>query len=138
MTALQSLTTHNAAAGSQHGALAALTDLDAADAAVHAMVAEFHARRDAVVREVRQEPGLAFVEPAGAFYLYMNVAGAVRDSADAGTAFAKQLLERHDVAIVPGAAFLTPEWVRMSYAAPMDQVVTGARRIVQAFRELRG
>ncbi|HET7565054.1 MAG TPA: pyridoxal phosphate-dependent aminotransferase [Gemmatimonadaceae bacterium] len=138
MTALQSHTTHNAAAGSQHGALAALTDLDAADAAVHAMVAEFHARRDAVVREVRQEPGLAFVEPAGAFYLYMNVAGAVRDSADAGTAFAKQLLERHDVAIVPGAAFLTPEWVRMSYAAPMDQVVTGARRIVQAFRELRG
>jgi len=137
MTALQSHTTSNAAAVSQHAALAALSEHDAADAEVARMVAEFRARRDAVLREVRQEPGLPYVHPDGAFYLYLNVEAA-GGSADAGTAFAQHLLEHHEVAIVPGAAFLTPSWVRMSYAAPMEHVMTGIRRIVQAYRDMRG
>ncbi len=139
MTALQSHTTSNAASVSQHAALAALTDHDAAERAITGMVAEFHARRDAILAELAGEPRLGYVQPEGAFYVYLNV-GAVRGGrdSDAGSAFATELLERHDVAVVPGAAFYTPGWVRLSYAAPRDQVLEGVRRSIQTFHEMLG
>jgi aspartate aminotransferase len=135
MGALQSHTTSNAASVSQHAALAALTDRAAAESAITRMVGEFHRRRDAVVAELATEPRLGFVHPEGAFYLYLNVAAA-EPSGDAGSAFARHLLEQHDVALVPGAAFLTPDWVRLSYAAPLENVLTGVRRAIAAFREM--
>lgn len=135
MGALQSHTTSNAAAVSQHAALAALTDTTAAEAAIATMVAEFQARRDAVVREARVAPGLEFVFPEGAFYLYAKVA---TPRGGNGTAFAAALLEQHEIAVVPGAAFFTPDWVRLSYAAPREQVVTGVRRMVELYRAFGG
>jgi aspartate aminotransferase len=136
MTALQSHTTSNAAAPSQHAALAALSDRAAAEVSVTAMVAEFRRRRDAVVALVRREKGLEIVEPEGAFYLFARVGDDDPDRDD-GAAFARRLLDEHDVAVVPGSAFLTPGWVRMSYAAPIDDVVEGTRRLVTLWREMR-
>ena len=138
MGAFQSHTTSNAAAVSQHAVLAALTQLDEAERSIEHMVAEFHRRRDAVVAEISREPRIRFVFPEGAFYLFANVSGIRGGGADAGSVFAKHLLERHEVAVVPGSAFFTPDWIRMSYAAPLEQVVEGARRIVTAFQELAG
>ena len=135
MGALQSHTTSNAAAVSQHAAVEALTNTDAAEKAITKMVAEFQARRDAVVSEARMAPGLKFVYPDGAFYLYANVA--TKNGGD-GTAFAAALLEKHDVAIVPGAAFFTPDWVRLSYAAPKEQVITGVQRLVELYQSFGG
>ena len=134
MTALQSHTTYNAAAVSQHAALAALTRREEADAAVAAMVGAFHERRDAAVKILSRVPGLSFVHPAGAFYLFMNVAPFAVGEDDAGTAIARRLLEEEDVAVVPGVAFGTPDWIRMSYAAPVEQVEEGARRIARLLR----
>ena len=136
MTAFQSHTTSNAAAPSQHAAVAALTNREAADASIAAMVAEFRRRRDAVVAVVRTEPALEIVEPEGAFYLFAHV-GDDDPSRDEGASFAQRLLEQHEVAIVPGSAFLMPGWVRMSYAAPIDDVVEGTRRLVGLWRETR-
>jgi aspartate aminotransferase len=135
MTAFQSHTTSNAAAPSQHAALAALTNREAADASVTAMVAEFRRRRDAVVEVVRAEPGIEIIEPEGAFYLFARV-GSDDPARDEGARFAQRLLEDHGVAIVPGSAFFTPGWVRMSYAAPIDVVVEGTRRLVSLWREI--
>jgi len=133
MTAFQSHTTFNAAAVSQAAALAALTGGAAVDAAVTAMVSEFKKRRDAAMAILAAEPTIQLVRPDGAFYLFIRApgAGAVPD---AGTVFARRLLEKHDVAVVPGAAFLTPDWIRVSYAAELGQVETAMRRIVDAFR----
>ena len=135
MSALQSHTTSNAAAVSQHAALEALTNVDAAEKAITHMVAQFKARRDAVVKAARVAPGLNFVYPEGAFYLYANVA---TEQGGDGTAFAAALLEKHDVAIVPGAAFFTPDWVRLSYAAPSEQVITGVERLVELYQSYGG
>jgi len=33
--------------------------------------------------------------------------------------------------VVPGVAFRTPEWIRMSYAAPAEQVMEGVRRMIE-------
>ena len=136
MTAFQSHTTSNAAAPSQHAALAALTSREAADASIATMVAEFRRRRDAVVEVVRAEPALEIVEPEGAFYLFARV-GDDDAARDDGARFAKRLLEDHEVAIVPGSAFLMPGWVRMSYAAPIEDVLEGTRRLVSLWRETR-
>ena len=137
MGALQSHTTSNAATVSQHAALAALTNREAADASIAHMVGEFERRRDAALAMLAGEPGIGVIPPDGAFYLFLDVSATRGDSrAGAGGAFAQHLLERHDVAVVPGAAFYTPDWVRLSYAAPLDQVVTGVQRTVAAFREM--
>ena len=136
MTALQSHTTSNAAAPSQHAALGALTNRDAARSSIASMVAEFQRRRDAVLTIVRAERDLEVVEPEGAFYLFVRVGG--DDPAhDEGAAFARRLLDEHEVAVVPGSAFLMPGWVRMSYAAPIADAVEGTRSLVQLWRATR-
>jgi aspartate aminotransferase len=130
MNAFQSHTTSNAAAVSQHAALAALARRDEADAAVAAMVAAYHARRDAVLAALRPFPSVRVVHPAGAFYLYVHVGG-FAGAADAGAAFAARLLEQEQVAVVPGGAFLTPDWVRASYATTEAIAVEGVTRIAR-------
>jgi len=127
MGALQSHTTSNPATVSQYAALAALSDRAAAQVAIGEMVEVFRQRRDAAVA-ILDAAGVTYVRPDGAFYLYIRVGD--------GTAFAQQLLESQGVAIVPGAAFFTPEWVRLSYAAPTEQVLEGVRRLVAAIQGL--
>jgi aspartate aminotransferase len=120
MNALQSHTTSNAATVSQYAALAALTDTKAADAAIAQMVRTFRERRDAAMA-VLDAAGVTYVRPDGAFYLYVRVGN--------GDEFATRLMDTHGVAVVPGSAFLTPEWVRLSYAAPTATVVEGVKRL---------
>ena len=128
--ALQSHTTSNATTVSQHATLAALTQRAEAERAVAAMVAEFRRRRDAAATLIR-DAGVEFIEPCGAFYLYLRAPAAAGD-ADPGATFARHLLETRDVAVVPGSAFRSPEWVRLSYAAPMDDVLDGVQRLLEA------
>jgi len=128
MAALQSHTTSNATTVAQYAALAALTQRAESQRAIAAMVAAFDERRAAGTRLLR-DARIDFVEPRGAFYLYIRVPRG--SDPDPGTAFARRLLETRDVAVVPGAAFFTPEWIRISYAAPLDDVVEGVRRTVE-------
>jgi aspartate aminotransferase len=130
MTALQSHTTSNAATPSQYAALAALTCRADAERAIAAMVAELRTRRDAVCALLRAA-GVDFIHPAGAFYVFIRVPP-TDAGADTGSIFARRLLEERDVAVVPGAAFGAPAWVRLSFAAPLDEVLEGVRRIVRA------
>jgi aspartate aminotransferase len=94
------------------------------------MVQAFRARRDAVVAALAAFPSVRYVQPAGAFYLYINVAG-FRGAADPGAAFAAAVLEEHQVAVVPGSAFLTPDWIRASYATTEAIAVDGITRIAR-------
>jgi aspartate aminotransferase len=131
MAALQSHTTSNAATISQYAALAALSNPTAAAGAISSMVAEFRRRRDAALDVLRQA-SVEVIEPRGAFYLYIRIADSTADDPEPGTTFARRLLEEYDVAVVPGAAFRSPEWIRVSYAAPAEQVMEGVRRVVRA------
>lgn len=130
MTAFQSHTTSNAAAVSQHAALAALARVDEADQAVAHMVQEFQRRRDAVLRVLTSFPTVHYVRPRGAFYLYVNVAG-FQGATDPGAAFAERVLEQENVVVVPGSAFLTPDWIRLSYATTEAVAVEGVTRIAR-------
>jgi aspartate aminotransferase len=131
LVALQSHTTSNATTVAQYAALEALRRRDEAEVAIAAMVAEYRKRRDAALQVLRQPNGPAVVQPDGAFYLYIDVQDTNPNEADAGSIFTNRLLEEHGVAVVPGAAFRTPGWIRLSYAASQDAVVEGVRRIVR-------
>lgn len=131
LVALQSHTTSNATTVAQYAALEALRRRDEAEAAIAAMVHEYRKRRDAALDVLRKPNGPAVVQPDGAFYLYIDVQDTNPNEADAGSIFTNRLLEEHGVAVVPGAAFRTPGWIRLSYAAAQEAVVEGVRRIVR-------
>lgn len=137
MTAFQSHATFHTAAMSQHGALSALTRSAESDAEIAAMVEQYRARRDAALAIFATAPELPLVRPAGAFYFYFDVSAAAPGSDDPGTLFAKRLLEERGVAMVPGAAFRTPEWVRASYAAPLEAVTEGIQHAVDLWRQMQ-
>jgi aspartate aminotransferase len=136
MTAFQSHATFHTSSISQHGALEALTRTAEADAEIASMVAQYRARRDAALAVFATVPELPLVRPEGAFYFYFDVSAGAGDE-DPGTSFAQQLLEEQGVAVVPGAAFRTPDWVRLSYAAPEAEVVQGVHRAVALWQARR-
>ena len=131
LSALQSHTTSNAATIGQHAALAALSGGATSRAAIDGMVAEFKRRRDSAL-ELLCEANVEVIEPRGAFYLFIRAGDATPTNPEPGTTLAKRLLEDAHVAVVPGVAFRTPEWIRVSYAAPAKQVMEGVRRIIAA------
>ena len=136
MTDLQSHTTSNASTPSQYAALAALTERDAAEESITAMVRAFRARRDAVITLLSEEGAPPYIHPTGAFYFFLDVSAIPNGGDDAGTVFAATMLEEHGVAIVPGTAFGTPGWVRLSYAAKESDVLEAMRRIIEAYRAM--
>ncbi|MEP7381325.1 MAG: pyridoxal phosphate-dependent aminotransferase [Gemmatimonadota bacterium] len=138
MTAFQSHATFHTASISQHAALAALTRRAEADAAIAEMVVQYRVRRDAALAVFATAPSLPLVRPAGAFYFFFDVSAAFPGHDAPGSAFAARLLEDYGVAVVPGAAFKTPGWVRASYAAPQGEVVEGVSRAIALWSKLKG
>ena len=131
-SALQSQMTSNPATPSQVAALAAYTDVSSADAAVAEMKAAFRRRRDLVTTRIEELlPGVDFVDPMGAFYLYFRVDGFFDDQVRDATTWCQKLIEDQGVALVPGAAFGDDRWVRMSYASS-DEVLENAMARIAA------
>ena len=129
-SALQSQMTSNPSTPSQMAALAAYTDVAAADAAVEDMKAAFERRRDLVTTRIQELlPGVQFIDPAGAFYLYFRVDGFFDDRVPDATTWCQRLIEEQGVAVVPGAAFGDDRWVRMSYASSDDVLEDALARI---------
>jgi aspartate aminotransferase len=119
--ALQSQTTSNPATPSQMAALAALTQTDRATQAIQEMVTAFRRRRDLVVRLVTEKlPHFSFLQPDGAFYLFMKVDAAYSEGLSGSGDWCSYMLEEKGVAMVPGVAFGDDRYVRLSFATSDD------------------
>ncbi|MDR8408838.1 pyridoxal phosphate-dependent aminotransferase [Nonomuraea sp. 3-1Str] len=138
-TNLQSHATSNVANVSQMAALAALRgDLSA----VERMREAFDRRRRTMVRMLNEIPGVVCPEPKGAFYAYPSIKELVgkelRGRRPASSAeLAELILEEAEVAVVPGEAFGTPGYFRLSYALGDDDLVEGVSRIAKLLSEAR-
>jgi aspartate/methionine/tyrosine aminotransferase len=136
-TNLQSHATSNVANVSQIAALEALTgDLSA----VADMRAAFDRRRKTMVRLLNEVPGVTCPEPDGAFYCYPSVKGVLgktlRGKTPATSAeLAELLLDEAGVAVVPGEAFGTPGYFRLSYALGDADLEKGILRMKELFAE---
>jgi aspartate/methionine/tyrosine aminotransferase len=132
-TNLQSHTTSNVANVSQAAALAAVRgDL----AAVREMRDAFDRRRRTMVGLLSDIPGIVCPEPQGAFYAYPSVKGLLGRPlrgrvANSSAALAALILDEAEVAVVPGEAFGTPGYVRLSYALGDDDLAEGIGRIAK-------
>lgn len=134
MAGVQSHSTSGASHPAQWAAAAALGD-ERMEAEVERMVESFRHRRDLVVTAFRRDlPGVEFVDPVGAFYLFFRVDHLFTDDLTSGAAFCERLLEESGVALVPGNAFGDPRWVRLSYAAGEDDLTRALGRLADFMR----
>lgn len=110
---------------------------------IREMVAAFRERRDFVLERLAAIDGLHCPTPEGAFYVFPQVDAFFGTTAPGGrtietsTDLCFYLLEAHDVALVAGDAFGTPEGLRISYAASMDDLRTAMTRIEAGLQALR-
>ncbi|WP_447004542.1 pyridoxal phosphate-dependent aminotransferase [Saccharothrix isguenensis] len=135
---LQSHLTSNVANVSQRAALEAVSGpLDAA----HEMREAFDRRRRAIVDLLSAIPGVECPTPRGAFYVYPSVKALVgkklRGVEITDTVqLAALVLEHAEVAVVPGEAFGTPGYLRLSYALGDDDLKTGVTRMAELLAEV--
>ena len=135
MSAIQGHVTSNASSISQWAAVGAL---NSAEDDVEAMRVRFEARRDLAVKLLSGIEGLSFVRPEGAFYVFIDVSRYTgrepgKPFAD-DVAFCEAVLQEKGVGLVPGTAFLSPGYVRLSYSCAEEQIVEGVERL-RAFVE---
>jgi aspartate/methionine/tyrosine aminotransferase len=130
-TNLQSHATSNVANVSQRAALAAVSgDLFAVDA----MRAAFDRRRRTMVEMLNAIDGVVCPVPRGAFYVFPSVKGLLGRAIDGATAsssaeLAEILLDKAEIAAVPGEAFGTPGYLRFSYALGDEDLLEGISRM---------
>lgn len=136
-TNLQSHATSNVSNVAQRAALAAVSgDL----AAVHEMRTAFDRRRRTIVKMLNEIEGVVCPEPEGAFYVYPSVKGLlgkeIRGKRPQSSAeLATLILDEVEVAVVPGEAFGTPGYLRLSYALGDTDLVEGAGRMQKLLGE---
>ncbi|MDA8116956.1 MAG: pyridoxal phosphate-dependent aminotransferase [Actinomycetota bacterium] len=130
---LQSQSTSNVNNIAQRAAIAALTG-DQSE--VEVMRQAFDRRRQLIVSLLRGIPGVVCPMPEGAFYAYPEVGGLLaRDYAGTrptnSSELAAVILDQAKVAVVPGEAFGTPGFFRLSYALSDADIEEGIKRIAK-------
>jgi len=139
-TNLQSHATSNVANVSQIAALTAVSgNLDA----VAQMRTAFDRRRQTMTQMLQAIDGVTCPLPEGAFYCYPSVRGLIgrslRGQQIASSAhLAGLILDEVEVAVVPGEAFGTPGYLRLSYALGDDDLVEGVGRMQRLLAEASG
>ena len=138
-TNLQSHSTSNVANVSQVAALAAVSGgLEA----VEEMKVAFDRRRRLIVEMLNAIPGVECPMPEGAFYVYPSIKGVlgkeIRGKVSTDSAqLASLILDEAEVAVVPGEAFGTPGYLRLSYATSDANITEGVQRMAALLGEAR-
>lgn len=132
---LQSHLSSNVNNIAQRAALAALTG---PQVEAEEMRQAFDRRRRLIVSELAKIPGVTVPNPLGAFYVYPDVTGLLGREWDGVTPtnsleLADLILEKAEVAVVPGEAFGPSGYLRLSYALGDDALLEGVQRLQRLF-----
>ena len=138
MNKIQSQSTSNPSSIAQKAALAAISgpwDFSAA------MTESFLPRRDYIIEELQTNPNITCVTPRGAFYVFPNFSAYYGKSFNGkpinnSVEMSDYLLDEALLATVPGAAFGADEFIRFSFAASMDAIKEGMKRLKEALNSL--
>jgi aspartate/methionine/tyrosine aminotransferase len=114
---------------------AALAAISAPMDCVQEMVDTYAKRRDLVYEGLNAIDGISCLKPESTFYAFPNISSTGLSSWE----FAKYLVKEHQVAVVPGSIFgkAGEGYVRLSFAAGMEQLKEGIKRIEQGVAKLR-
>ncbi len=113
---------------------AAIEALDNADDVAEEMLKEFQHRRDYIAQRVSDIPLISCMIPKGAFYLFVDVSKLLGREIDGkiletSRDVADVLMDKYNVAVVPSDAFGYSDYIRISFATSMRDIVEGSRRI---------
>lgn len=127
MKKIQSQSTSNPAAPSQAAATAALAG---DQSCIKPMLTEFKKRHDYLVAELNKLDGVTCLPSDGTFYAFPNVQGLIEKyNCESDIDLAALLIEKVDLALVPGSAFGAPGYLRLSYAASMETLEKAVKRL---------
>jgi aspartate aminotransferase len=136
MENVQSQSTSNPTSISQVAAEAAL---NGDQACIAPMLAAFKERNRFVTDTLNAMPGVKCLASDGAFYAFadtrqaiknLHAKGVLKDGSD--IAFSEYLLEQGGVAVVPGSAFGSEGYIRLSFATSMENLKNALERIAKA------
>jgi aspartate aminotransferase len=128
---LQGHTSGNPTSISQWASVAALQQ---ESSFIIGWVSEFKKRKDYIVKKLNDCKPITCADPEGAFYVFPNVSGLygstlkgnkINDSVD----LADYLLNVGKIAVVPGKAFGADNYIRISFATSMDNIIEGIKRL---------
>ena len=139
VSSMQSHTTSNACSIAQYASVEALNSSES-EKFVSEMQKVFDDRRKYMMRRLDEIPCLEYSEPAGAFYMFVDVSKVFgkkyQDTViDGSLSFADAALKK-GVAVVPGVAFGNDNCIRLSYATSMEDIKEGLDRIAEFIKEV--
>ncbi len=133
MENVQSQSTSNPTSISQIAAEAAL---NGDQSCIAPMLTAFRERHEFIVGKLNRIEGVRCLYAGGAFYAFPDVSAAIRRLYEAGTltaatdlALGEFLLEKAGVAVVPGSAFGSEGYIRLSFATSMDNLESASQRL---------
>ncbi len=119
---LQDHSTSNPNSIAQKAAVAALS---APEDFTRGLCREFQKRRDYLAGRLKHIQKLSFYLPQGAFYMFCDISKTGLDS----MSFAERLLEEEYVSVIPANCFGIDDFIRISFAASMEELQKGVDRI---------
>ena len=122
VSAIQSHSTSNPTSFAQSGAVQAL---DGPQDHLKGWLNEFSKRRSFAFERLNSMKSISCVNAQGAFYLFPNISAIGMKSAQ----FCDKLLSEAKVAAVPGIAFGSDDYIRISYATSMENLEKGLGRL---------
>ena len=98
------------------------------------MLVHFKARHDYVVKRLNEMPGVSCLPSQGAFYSFPDMREAIANLNDVedDLQLAEYLIEKANVAVIPGSAFGQPGYIRISFATSMENLEKALDRIKKA------
>jgi len=138
MSNLQDHSTSNPASIAQAASVEALTG---SQDDLEKMVREFKKRRDFMVDRVNAITGIRTIKPQGAFYCWVDISGILQKSVNGkkimnSMDLTDEFLNGAYVAVVPGGVFGDDNYIRLSYATSMENIIEGLNRIEQFINKL--
>ena len=139
---LQGQITSGTCSITQRAAIVAMNTDPAESNDIKLMVDAFKYRRDLSISLLREIPGINLNLPEGAFYLFPEVTMYFGKKFGeriilSGSDLCDYLLDTAYVAMVPGAAFGSPDCIRFSYATSEDNLRDAIKRISEALAKLK-
>jgi aspartate aminotransferase len=130
MITIQSQSTTNPCSVSQAAAVAALSG---DQACVREMTAAYKERHDYIVGALNRFDGIECRPGEGTFYAFARIEGILQARGiSSDVEFVELLLNKADLACVPGTAFGAPGYVRLSFACSMEMLEESVARIKRA------
>ena len=135
---LQGHTTGNASSISQYASLAAF---NGSQGEVNTMREEYQKRRDFMFDQLEQIKDISCQKPKGAFYVFPNISAffnkVYKDyKLSNSEGFANFLLDEAKVVVIPGSAFGSDNYIRISYTSSMQNLQEGMKRIKKALEKI--